>query len=467
MIRAFSVIAACCLIGQAGWAEESSVSAFDMHKCVNMGNSLEAPRDASWGKPIVLEDFAKIKAAGFDTVRIPARWSDYTGAAPDYTIEADFMADAKAAVDAALEQDLNVILNIHHFDSIMQDPQAEMRHLLAMWRQIASTFASYPDDLWFETLNEPNAALRGKLMQAAQTAAVLGIRETNPDRIIILGGEDWSGIDSLVTNITPPDDNIVYTYHYYDPFDFTHQKATWLGDAMPKGARGWGSRQDREELAQSIEIATTFRDMIGQPVFVGEFGVYDMAPRDARVEWTHSTRKALDDAEIPWCVWSLVNTFPIYSRETGWDKDMVLALGLQPKPVSDAAEKPRFGTRVISRSESQREDADWGVFLKYFEGASHGAEDVLSGVAEIKPGWEIHPPHTHAEEEYLMVLEGEGVWTVKGEDFPAKAGDMLYASPWESHGIRNTGDVTLKFVFWKWNSSGLPIPAEPVERAQD
>ncbi len=109
-------------------------------------------------------------------------------------------------------------------------------------------------------------------------------------------------------------------------------------------------------------------------------------------------------------------------------------------------------TQVITEQSALREDANWGVFRKYFEGNSAGTKMVLTGTAEIKPGMEIHPPHTHAEEEYLMVLEGEGTWTVNGNSFAAKAGDMLYAAPWDSHGIKNTGDKTLKFVFWKWVS---------------
>lgn len=121
--------------------------------------------------------------------------------------------------------------------------------------------------------------------------------------------------------------------------------------------------------------------------------------------------------------------------------------------TSFPAESQVFSTHVISEKDAIREDADWGVFRKYFEGSTVGTKNVLSGTAEIKPGMEIHPPHTHEEEEYLMIMEGEGSWTINGETFPAKAGDILYAKPWDSHGIENTGDTTLKFVFWKWTSS--------------
>jgi mannose-6-phosphate isomerase-like protein (cupin superfamily) len=114
-------------------------------------------------------------------------------------------------------------------------------------------------------------------------------------------------------------------------------------------------------------------------------------------------------------------------------------------------------TGVVSRSDAAVESHAWGELLTYFAGESYSTQDALAAVAVIKPGQEIHPPHVHAEEEYLMVLEGNGTWSVEGEEFPAAAGDVLYAAPWDEHGISNTGDVPLRFVVFKWN----PKPVEP------
>jgi len=116
---------------------------------------------------------------------------------------------------------------------------------------------------------------------------------------------------------------------------------------------------------------------------------------------------------------------------------------------------------VMTASAADVDNAPWGRFLKYSEGTTYSTKDSLTGVAEIRPGQEIHPPHIHAEEEYLMVLEGEGTWHLNGKDFLAKAGDMLYSRPWEIHGIKNTGDTVLKFVVWKWNSKGVPVLENP------
>ncbi len=117
------------------------------------------------------------------------------------------------------------------------------------------------------------------------------------------------------------------------------------------------------------------------------------------------------------------------------------------------------GSAIRAQAEARRENAAWGTLYTYYAGETRGTRDGLAAVAVIRPGQEIHPPHAHAEEEYLMVLEGEGTWQLNGRARPARAGDMQYAAPWDVHGIRNTGRVPLRFVVWKWQSKGVaPAP---------
>ncbi|HEY5807062.1 MAG TPA: cupin domain-containing protein [Povalibacter sp.] len=128
------------------------------------------------------------------------------------------------------------------------------------------------------------------------------------------------------------------------------------------------------------------------------------------------------------------------------------------------ASAPRYDVQpsaVISQQQAQRQDFDWGSLYTYYEGESYGTRDGLAAVAVIRPGREIHPPHEHPEEEYLMVLEGEGTWHLNGKEQPARAGDMQYAAPWDVHGITNTGKTPLRFVVWKWNNKGVTLPTKP------
>ncbi len=116
---------------------------------------------------------------------------------------------------------------------------------------------------------------------------------------------------------------------------------------------------------------------------------------------------------------------------------------------------------IVSQQEAQRQDFEWGTLFTYFNKETYGTRDGLTAAAVIKPGWEIHPPHQHAEEEYLMVVEGSGTWHLNGRERDAKPGDMQYAAPWDVHGIKNTGTTPLRFVVWKWNSKGVVPLARP------
>ena len=122
---------------------------------------LEPERESGWGgKRLEAADFVRIRAAGFDTVRIPVRWSNKTGQQPDYAIDPEWLARVTEVVDQALAADLNVILNDHNFEALHEQPQANRDKLAAIWRQVAAHFADRPvGRLGFEIENEPHHAL--------------------------------------------------------------------------------------------------------------------------------------------------------------------------------------------------------------------------------------------------------------------------------------------------------------------
>ena len=308
-------------------SDEPIAAAFTAKRCVNMGNALETPKGYDWGgRAYTQADYKRIAAAGFDTVRIPVRWSDYTGPAPSYRIHPDFAALVDQQIDWATGAGLHVVLNVHHFEEIMDQPATQMERYRAIWSELAARYADLPDSVWFETLNEPHKELKGSAMRQAQAQALAIIRAQDPDRIVILGGEEWSGIRTLETNLSSEDPNVVYTFHYYDPFDFTHQQASWLGDDMPKGTRGWGSDTDKAQLAADVATAVAFREATGRPIFLGEFGAHSPIDQAERVEWAGAVASAMGDAGIPWCLWSYGNTFALYTDKAGWDDAMLKAL---------------------------------------------------------------------------------------------------------------------------------------------
>ena len=133
----------------------------------------------------------------------------------------------------------------------------------------------------------------------------------------------------------------------------------------------------------------------------------------------------------------------------------------RPAPAQPPRVQP---SAILSQAEARRQDNDWGTLYTYYDAETYATRDGLAAVAVIKPGREIHPPHEHAEEEYLMVLEGNGTWSLNGRERPAAPDDMQYAAPWDLHGIRNTGRVPLRFFVWKWNSKGVAPRPRPEGR---
>lgn len=131
-------------------------------------------------------------------------------------------------------------------------------------------------------------------------------------------------------------------------------------------------------------------------------------------------------------------------------KHCVSAIGLIIGSACLAQPPTEFDTRVVSEQNAIFQDFEWGTLYRYFDGESLANGHKLAAVAVINPGMEIHPPHEHSDEEYLMVIEGSGTWDVRGKTVEAHSGDILYARPGEMHGVRNTGDTPLKLLIFKW-----------------
>jgi quercetin dioxygenase-like cupin family protein len=104
---------------------------------------------------------------------------------------------------------------------------------------------------------------------------------------------------------------------------------------------------------------------------------------------------------------------------------------------------------------------------RYFVGQTAGTKDVLVAVAVVEPGKAVHRAHRHPHEEYLLVVEGTGTWSLDGQQSPAKRGDILYVEPWVYHGLTNTGDEPVIFAVIRYNPKGVDIPPRPDDRPDE
>jgi endoglucanase len=300
-------------------------------RCINMGNSLETPRESDWGgKRIDAADFKRIAKAGFNSIRLPVRWATRAASTPPYSIDPAFMLRVKSVVGDARKAGLNVILNSHHFEDLHKDPSpANIAKLAGMWAQIAAAFADQPEaNLWFEIENEPHDKFNDNNLLAVLSPALAEIRKTNPTRAVIIGGEFWSGINSLATLKLPDDPHVIPTFHYYDPFDFTHQGATWVDPAPPMG-RAYGTAMDKQRLIDDVAKVREYMRRTGKTPVMGEFGANGPIPRADRVRYQKAVRVAFDQIGLGMCAWGYTNTFPQWDQKTRkWVPGMLDAMGL-------------------------------------------------------------------------------------------------------------------------------------------
>ena len=86
----------------------------------------------------------------------------------------------------------------------------------------------------------------------------------------------------------------------------------------------------------------------------------------------------------------------------------------------------------------------------YCDGSTPGLKSLVVGSLVLKPGEQPHPPHTHPDEEILLITEGTGEITMNGKASNVGPGALMYVTPNYLHGIRNTGTSPLTFYFFKW-----------------
>ena len=103
-----------------------------------------------------------------------------------FGIKPEMFAQVDELVEAGLREKLGVIVNIHHFDDFTTDPKAQSARFDAIWAQLAVHYASSPEGLVFELLNEPKDAATTEVMNPIFARAIALIRRTNPNRTIFL-----------------------------------------------------------------------------------------------------------------------------------------------------------------------------------------------------------------------------------------------------------------------------------------
>jgi endoglucanase len=273
--------------------------------------------------------FAEIAQAEFKTVRIPVNfgaWANYEK--PFHWTQPENLKFVDSFVRWALNNNLNAIIDLHHveFDGKVAGA-ATTERITWLWQEIAARYKN-TDPEW----------------RAQAEAIIKAIRPIVPSHTLIVGFHDWNSRTALIESKPFADANIIYTFHYYHPFLFTHQGATWSSEGLaesknipfpanketkltvPETAKGkWTEslfikypvEANAEQIFKELKEAKDWSVKNKVPIFVGEFGSYGKyaAPAD-RCRHAEAVYTALGKLNIPNAWWEWDQGFNMFEPGT-------------------------------------------------------------------------------------------------------------------------------------------------------
>lgn len=433
----------------------------------NLGNTLEAcdntrgyvagtaptVYETSWGQPVTTpEMLTALKAAGFDTIRIPVAWMTNATSlsAGDPTIDPAYLDRVQEVVDYARAAGMYVIINDHWdggwwgmFGSESESTRAfAMEAYIRMWQQIAARFADYSDYVIFESANEELGArfdedsplycsdsvvtyleddARYALCNEVNQAFVDTVRASggnNAQRFLLIAGYgtniDQTCDDRFQMPTDSAKDRLLVSVHYYDPWSY-------CGASSAAGATAWGTKSDYAYMDEQLAKMTKFTAQ-GVGVVIGEYGALPGADGEMKANALAYHTRFLDLCaayDLTSCLWDCSGFF--VRRDLSFADADLAALYLNRAAEADAdyaqvqsAAKARLSAAMDEAPDTFLENAiqvtddtavawlmwnDGGWALSYSVGDTYTPDSVSPGMVVTD-----------------VEITGEGTYTV-GIDF--------------------------------------------------
>ena len=318
------------------------------------------------------QDFLNVKNMGCDHVRLPIHLFNMSGPAPDFMINSLFFSFLDQIIDWAEELELHLILDNHSFDVTIDTSPEILDQLISIWQQMAEHYKDRSTFIYYEILNEPHG-IDDNTWNVMQQKTIEAIRTIDNKHTIIVGPAGWNSYHNLKHMPKYADDNLIYTFHFYDPFLFTHQGASWVDP--PMNITGVPYPYDQNQMPDlstnlrgtwieyiynnydvegndnwvksQIDIAIDFQQRRNVPLWCGEFGAFiPNSTTENRARWLQTVRNYLEENGIAWSMWELTSGFGIYEPgsnglfEYDVNIPIIEALGLNPPEQKEYSLKP-------------------------------------------------------------------------------------------------------------------------------
>jgi endoglucanase len=267
--------------------------------------------DASKGR-MKDKHFKLIKEAGFSNVRIVIMPFKFSMKDENFTIDPKFFTTLDWAINEALKNKLIAIVDFHEHSAMQSNPIGLKPMFLSMWKQIAEHCKNYSNDVLFEIANEPN--MKPEIWNDLHSSAYKILRESNPNRTLVIGTINGNQIMYLKDLILPENDrNIIVAIHYYMPIQFTHQGAPWSAKNKDLSGITWtNSEKEEKEVNADFDMAQEWSKKYNRPLTLGEFGAYEKGDMASRLRWTNYIARQAEARNWSWSYWQFDSDFIVY-----------------------------------------------------------------------------------------------------------------------------------------------------------
>lgn len=300
-------------------------------------------------------DFENLKSLGVEVVRLPVWFEIWNEGAPGYQVSPDCFDIIDKAVSWCQELGMFLIIDFHNDcdGSSKTNPKIE-QVLLKVWPQIAGRYKDSGERVIYEIMNEPHFASGNVKADIAKWAKIQGnvlkaIRAVDQSHAVIVSGGDWDSLDSMLALPDYKDANLIYNFHDYSPFLFTHQGAPWTylkrvtkipfpysKEKMPplpknpteQERRDWTNYpkdSSQEALCAPLDKAVEFANKRGAALMCNEFGVsLKYADPAERVNWYRLKCGWMDERGIIRVSWDYTQDFGLFNStsETRFPQDL-------------------------------------------------------------------------------------------------------------------------------------------------
>ncbi len=287
-------------------------------------------------KRITAADFKLLKTLGFKSIRLPVAFEYHAGKGVPLNLLLGY-------IDEVWKQcrtnGLKLVIDYHYGTLNDNNYIAQTQVIIKTWTLLTRRYMKLPaDGLFFEIYNEP-PPMNPQLWKDAAYNIVSAIRKIDQKRTLLVGASNYNSIYELSRMVRLADENIIYTFHFYEPFLFTHQGAAWVGNQVattgvpfpynvekfpvlnPKAKNTWGETNyyqyktdgNEQSVKDKLQIVKNWSAQYFVPILCSEYGVYnEYSDADSRCRYIKTVRQTLKQLQIPGMLWDYNGNFSVF-----------------------------------------------------------------------------------------------------------------------------------------------------------